>query len=311
MKPTPLTRTILTQSVILDVLKTVTRLMLWRDRVAVLLYHDPNPATLDAHLQYLKQYCDFVPMSEVNTPGRGRPRAALTFDDGHVGNAALLPVFIKHGIRPTIYICSSIVAHERTHWWLTPGAQRAGIKRLIKLANAERLEELASYGYQQHERSIDTAVSGLSREQIEAMLPHVDFQSHTRFHPTLTRLNVEECTDELVCSKQEVEQLTGASCEHFAYPYGRYTAREVEILKATGYKTARTTAVGWNDERTDPYRLRAFDIEDDSSVPWFAAQMTGVPLAWRVLPLGAIKSALMRIPGVTRIRKPQTNAENK
>ena len=249
-------------------------------------------------------------MSEVNTPGRGRPRAALTFDDGHVGNAALLPVFIKHGIRPTIYICSSIVTHQRTHWWLTPGAQRAGVRRLIKLPNAERLEELASYGFHQHERSIDTPISGLSREHIEAMLPHVDFQSHTRFHPTLTRLARDECTEELACSKQEVEEITGAACEHFAYPYGRYAARDVEILKATGYKTARTTLVGWNDEKSDPYRLRAFDIEDNSSVQWFAAQMTGVPLAWRILPLGAIKAAFIRTLGLTGIRKTRTNAGN-
>jgi peptidoglycan/xylan/chitin deacetylase (PgdA/CDA1 family) len=311
MKPKVLMRTILTQAILLSGLPAVTRFLLWRDRVAVLLYHDPDPATLDAHLQYLKQYCDFIPMSEVNAPGKGRARAALTFDDGHVGNAALLPVFIKHGICPTIYICSSIVAHERTHWWLTPGAQRAGVKRLIKLPNAERLDELASHGFQQNARSNDAPVSGLSGEQIEAMLPYVDFQSHTRFHPTLTRLDDHECIEELAQSRQEVEQLTKAPCEHFAYPYGRYGSREVAMLKATGYKTGRTTAVGWNDESSDPFRLRAFDIEDDSSVSWFAAQMTGVPLAWRNLPLGTLKSALVRMINFSQIRKPRTNASNK
>jgi peptidoglycan/xylan/chitin deacetylase (PgdA/CDA1 family) len=294
MKPTPLMRKILTQAILLSGIPALTRALLWRDRVAVLLYHDPDPATLDAHLQYLKQYCDFVPMSEANTRGRGRARAALTFDDGHVGNAALLPIFIKHGVRPTIYICSSIVAHERTHWWLTPSAQRGGVKRMIKLPNAERLSELASYGFKQDVRCDDAPVSGLSGDQIEAMLPYVDFQSHTRFHPTLTRLEDHECVEEMAQSKREVEQLTRMSCEHFAYPYGRYGAREVEALKATGYKTGRTTAVGWSDDKSDPFRLRAFDIEDDSSVEWFAAQMTGVPLAWRLLPLGAIKSALVK-----------------
>lgn len=83
------------------------------------------------------------------------------------------------------------------------------------------------------------------------------------------------------------------------------------MLKATGYKTGRTTAVGWNDESSDPFRLRAFDIEDDSSVSWFAAQMTGVPLAWRNLPLGTLKSALVRMINFSQIRKPRTNASNK
>jgi hypothetical protein len=36
--------------------------------------------------------------------------------------------------------------------------------------------------------------------------------------------------------------------------------------------------VGWNDERTDPFRLKAFDIPDDASVTWLAAQLTGIPL---------------------------------
>jgi peptidoglycan/xylan/chitin deacetylase (PgdA/CDA1 family) len=308
MKPKRLMRTIFTHAILVSGLPALTRFLLWRDRVAVLLYHDPDPATLDSHLAYLKRYCDFVPMSEVNTPGKGRRRAALTFDDGHVGNAALLPIFIKHGVRPTIYICSSIVAHERTHWWLTPSAQHAGVKRLIKLPNSQRLEELARRGFQQDVRSDEAPVSGLSREQIEAMLPYVDFQSHTRFHPTLTRLDDQECIEELAQSKREVEQLTGVPCEHFAYPYGRYGSREVAMLKATGYKTGRTTAVGWNDERSDPFRLSAFDIEDDSSVPWFAAQMTGVPLAWRNLPLGTVKSILIRTLNFARIGKPQTNA---
>jgi hypothetical protein len=66
--------------------------------------------------------------------------------------------------------------------------------------------------------------------------------------------------------------------------------------------------VGWNDERSDPFRLSAFDIEDDSSLPWFAAQMTGVPLAWRLLPLGTVKSILIRTLNFARLGKPQTNA---
>jgi len=66
-------------------------------------------------------------------------------------------------------------------------------------------------------------------------------------------------------------------------------SREVAILKAAGYKTGRTTDVGWNDERSDPFRLKAFDIEDDSSVPWFAAQLTGLTLMPRYLRLGRVR----------------------
>jgi peptidoglycan/xylan/chitin deacetylase (PgdA/CDA1 family) len=284
-----LMREVFTRVLLFTGAATAVRAIFWRDRVAVLLYHDPMPATLDAHLQYLKGKVDFIPMSQVNSPGNGRPRAAITFDDGHVGNAALLPVFIKHGVRPTIYVCSSVVAHERMHWWLHPVAREAGVRRLIRMKNDERLAELNAKGFQQDQLNGDAKVSGLSAAQIEAMRPYVDFQSHTRFHPTLTRCDDDECAEELVGSKAEVERLVGRPCEHFAYPYGMYGSREVEILKAAGYKTARTTDVGWNDEGSDPFRLKAFDIEDDSSVPWFAAQLTGLTLMPRYLRLGRVR----------------------
>lgn len=284
------------------------RRLLWRDRVAVLLYHDPKPATLDAHLSYLKTICDVVPLSELDKPGRGRPRAVITLDDGHAGNAALLPVFAKHGVRPTIFVCSGIVAKPRAHWWMHPAAAHADIERLKRLPNRARLRELAALGYREGEpddgqadhgqagRAGATAnvvldapaqvATGLSAEQIEAMRPYVDFQSHTRFHPILTRCDDRECEDEIVGSKREIERLSGNECVHFAYPNGNYGEREVRVLKAAGYRTARTCDVGWNDGRTDPFRLRAIDIHDDSSLAWFAAQLTGIPLFLRYMRQG-------------------------
>src|SRR5271156_5882397 len=92
-----LTRTAFSRFIFSSGIAVALRRMLWRDRVAVLLYHDPEPATLDSPLPYLKGICELVPLSDVNSPGRGRPRAVITLDDGHARNAELLPVFIKHG----------------------------------------------------------------------------------------------------------------------------------------------------------------------------------------------------------------------
>ncbi|SDR24242.1 Polysaccharide deacetylase [Paraburkholderia fungorum] len=272
-----------------------TRALLWKDRVAVLLYHAPEPAALDAHLQYLKKFSDIVSLAEIYSPGRGRPRAVITLDDGHANNARLLPIFIKHNVRPTIYLCSSIVAQPRTHWWMHPGAQTAGIERLKRMANRERLKELRARGFREDATATDTHITGLSVEQIEAMRPYVDFQSHTRFHPILTRCDDVECADELMGSKFEVETLSGRPCEHFSYPNGDYGQREIEGAKAAGYRTARTCDIGWNGPTSDPFRLKAFDIHDDSSVAWLAAQLTGIPQYLRYVLLG----------GGIRGRKPQ------
>lgn len=261
--------------VVLTGIARATRAWLWRDRVAVLLYHDPDPATLDRHLTYLRKLCDLVPLTDATMPGRGRPRAAITFDDGHVGNAELLPIFVKHKVRPTIFLCSSIVGRTRSHWWLHPGSLEAGHERLKRMTNAERIAKLAAHGYHQEAHNRAT---GLSIEQIEAMRSYVDFQAHTRFHPVLTRCSDIECADEIGTSKQEIEALLGGACEHFAYPNGNYGDREVGFVAAAGYKSARTCDVGWSDDRSDPLRLPTIIIDDRASTRRFAAQLTGLPL---------------------------------
>src|SRR5579859_1709639 len=65
------------------------RKLLWRDRVAILLYHNPDAATLDGHLTHLRKICDVVPLAALDQPSTGRPRAVITLDDGHGGNADL------------------------------------------------------------------------------------------------------------------------------------------------------------------------------------------------------------------------------
>lgn len=257
-----------------------TRALLWRNRIAILLYHDPDPATLDRHLTYLRTICDLVPLEALDLPGNGRPRAVLTLDDGHAGNAQLLPIFIKHNVRPTIFLCSGIVGRPRRYWWLHPGAQRVGVERLKRVTNAQRLSELGAYGYREDS---DDKATGLSVEQLQAMRPFVDFQAHTRFHPILTRCSDSECEEEIANCKDELEALLGTACEHFAYPCGNYGAREVNLVKAAGYKSARTCDIGWADRSSDPFRLRTIIIDDDASPTWFAAQLTGIPLLLRYL----------------------------
>jgi peptidoglycan/xylan/chitin deacetylase (PgdA/CDA1 family) len=256
----------------------VMRVLLWRDRVAILTYHDPDPETLDQHLTYLRRICDVVQLDDLARPSTGRARAVITFDDGHAGNAELLPIFIKHKVRPTIFLCSGIVGRARRHWWLHPGAERAGIESLKTQTNSQRLATLERYGYRQNE---DDETTGLSIDQLKAMHPFVDFQSHTRFHPILPRCEDDTCEDEIFNSTREIEVMLATPCEHFAYPNGNYGDREVRLLQAAGYKTARTCDVGWNDGQSDRFRLRSIVIADDASTGWFVAQLTGIPLFLR------------------------------
>src|SRR5215471_12702869 len=83
----------------------ILRRLLWRNRVLIVVYHDPKPEILDSHLTYLLRIAKPISLSEIYRSSGADPRVVITIDDGHVGNRRLLEVFRTHGIHPTIFLC--------------------------------------------------------------------------------------------------------------------------------------------------------------------------------------------------------------
>jgi peptidoglycan/xylan/chitin deacetylase (PgdA/CDA1 family) len=269
----------------------LSRALLWRDRTAILLYHDPDPAIMDRHLAFLKRRCRIVSLEEflaVRESGGSKPgrSAVITIDDGHAGNAKLAEVFAKYGVKPTIFLCSQIVGTERIYWWQHPEARRRGAEGLKALPNAERLALLSEGGFMQDAPAPER--HALTHDELRALGAVVSLQSHSRFHPILTKCDDTECKNEIEGSRREIEALSGAQCRDFAYPNGDYGAREIAVLKEAGYRSARTCDIGWNDARTDPFRLRALPIADDASDAWFALQLSGAVTYLRYLKGGSV-----------------------
>ena len=255
--------------------------------MCVLVYHDPPPSLLERHLEYLSKHYRFLALGELVDALHARdwrripPKSVvLTFDDGHRGNADLLPLFRRYGVRPTIFICSQLVGTNR-HFWFSGASDPEALKRLPNDERLVRLERETGFSptreYPTNERQT------LSRAEIEQMKEHVDFASHTRFHPLLPSCTDEECEVEIRESKAEVERLTGEPCRHFSHPNGDYSPREIEMIKAAGYVSARTMDFRWNGVTTDPFGLKAVPVLDDASVNRLVADIAGVaPLLARV-----------------------------
>jgi peptidoglycan/xylan/chitin deacetylase (PgdA/CDA1 family) len=72
----------------------------------------------------------------------------------------------------------------------------------------------------------------------------MDLGAHTRHHADLTSIDCEQALDEIAGCKQELQNITGQQVRHFCYPYGRYTAEHVQMVKDAGYITATTTHRG-------------------------------------------------------------------
>lgn len=251
-----------------------------RRRVAIVVYHNPTPEALERHLRYMARRATFIPLDLLVDALRARdwtripPKSVVvTVDDGHAENYRLLEVFRRHGVRPTVFLCSQIVGTGRRYWWTAvPHAHR---RELMAVPNEERLRLLAErFGYVQHAEN--GSRQALGAVELARMREVFDFGAHTRFHPALPRCSDAEAREEIAGSRAEVAALGGRECRHFAYPNGLYGERELRLVREAGYASARTIETGWNDERTDPYRLRVLGIPDDGSVNALAAQLAGI-----------------------------------
>jgi peptidoglycan/xylan/chitin deacetylase (PgdA/CDA1 family) len=87
--------------------------------------------------------------------------------------------------------------------------------------------------------------------------------SHTRTHPHLTTLDDETLRDELVRSREEVEERLGRACPTLAYPYGDYDERVVEAAGAAGYSAASTLPARLHRERPLAWpRVGVYRVDD-------------------------------------------------
>lgn len=70
--------------------------------------------------------------------------------------------------------------------------------------------------------------------------------SHGLSHDILTRMSPEKQHEELSTSRKKMEEQLGASCESFAFPYGRFDNDLLEKAAAAGYKRVYTTGLKIN-----------------------------------------------------------------
>ena len=256
---------------------------LCRNRVAILMYHDAKSAVFARHIAYLWHHYTVISLdtlvSAIHQKDFSRIPAksvVITIDDGHAGNIELLPLFKQYRICPTLFVCTQIVDTHRHFWFKIEGRSKAEREKLKRLPNVERLAFLKHAADFEPEKTYPER-QALNIAEMKEMIADVDFQPHTQFHPILPHCTEAECRQEILGSKLDLEKLLDVECSHFSYPNGDYTEREIEIVKTAGFRSARTTDIGWNTEKTAPYRLKTVPIADDAELTLFRAQLTTIP----------------------------------
>jgi peptidoglycan/xylan/chitin deacetylase (PgdA/CDA1 family) len=166
----------------------------------------------------------------------------ITFDDAYrdvLENA--MPVLEELRFPVTIFVPTGIVDGTASYYWFArpPAA----------LSWAE-LDELVSGGL-------------------------VDAQAHSRTHPWLPSLDVDAARDEIAGSKLDLERRLGRPVTSFCFPAGVHGDREIELVRAAGFRAAVTTDPGVNRDASSLPALRRTLIFGPDSPSTFSAKLAG------------------------------------
>ena len=105
------------------------------------------------------------------------------------------------------------------------------------------------------------APGGLTKSMIRQMGEEgMHIAAHGMTHRFLTTLTPKEEVDELDESKRLLEDITGATVDHFAPPGGRIARRTTAALARLGYVAVGTSQFGYNGSRISRFCYRRIPV---------------------------------------------------
>ena len=121
----------------------------------------------------------------------------------------------------------------------------------IKLSNLlEKYSLKATFYITKSYRHLERTLT--IEEIIEIGKKH-ELGAHTLTHPDLDEISIESAKNEILGSKEYIENLLGCDVKMFCYPRGRYNDEIIGIVKKAGFIGARTCNHGDFSMPNDPY----------------------------------------------------------
>ncbi|HEX3396474.1 MAG TPA: polysaccharide deacetylase family protein [Steroidobacteraceae bacterium] len=173
--------------------------------------------------------------------GTSRGCVVFTFDDGYADTLTMAaPLLKSYGFRATCYVVSGAVG-TFNRW------------------DEEFLRERKPL---------------MSRDQLELWLAAgMEVGSHSLSHQRLHELPQDAARFEIAESRTALRNMLGVPIEHFAYPFGQYTAEIVELVRHAGYASAMTVMPGVARTSDDRLRLPRILVNGESGLWKFLLQV--------------------------------------
>lgn len=113
-------------------------------------------------------------------------------------------------------------------------------------------------------------------EDLRVANQYYDLQAHTISHPNLKEVDMQTAKREIMESKTILQDKLGKKITSFAYPYGSYRERDVELAQLSGYENALTVDFGFNSDTTSLHKLKRICISDRPDVYETALKTCGL-----------------------------------
>lgn len=236
-----------------------------------------TPETLQKHIRFLKSkgyrfisLDDLTELLDRNTSADDK-YICLTLDDGYRDNFTHgLPVFEAEQVPVTVYVTNCFPKETALLWWYTLeelllekdelqfGSEHYRtstieeksvvfhqIRRRILVLPQEELKallpSLMHLPFERFQKDVRNLAADWESLRTYAQHPLVDLGTHTLNHLSLAHLSDEKVLEEMLRSRNEIEEKTGTKAKHFAYPYGgleNVTIRTMQLADRAGFQTA-------------------------------------------------------------------------
>jgi len=271
-----------------------------------------TPELFDLQMRYLAAHCRVVSMAEVLTARRNSaplPRRAvlITFDDAYCDFAEhAWPSLKRHGLPATLFVPTAFPdSPGRMFWWdrlyqavsaVPPGGVLGTPLGRLPAATPQQ-RQLA---YAQLNRHVKSLPHADAMAFVDRLCTELDFAgaepavlgwdalrslaragltlgAHTRTHPMMNRISLDEAGAEAVGSLLDLKREIGTADPIFAYPSGHFSSEIARMLEQQGFALAFTTISGINDMREiDWLELKRVNVGRRTTLPILRAEL----LSW-------------------------------
>lgn len=281
-------------------------------RAAILMYHGVVPAgtrprlwtqlerpLFAQHLRYLAEHRPVVSLAHLLDALDGRRAlepgsVALTFDDGYFNVLEqAVPELLRFGLPATVFVTAGYLPDSGLLWFdalydAHAGSLERPYPAVLPLArNLKGLEDgerqvwldrhFASLGgrpslYPGHPRRLVDA------EELRrlAETPGITIGAHGLTHGILPRMVQTQIQEELILSRQRLEQLLGRTVDLFAWPDGATGPGLSELVIKAGFRAALGTRLGLVMPQDDRFDLRRLPLGADQTLRRFQRTLLGM-----------------------------------